>query len=47
MPNLLGKRYACASCGAELLVTKPGDGALVCHGAEMEIAAAKQLPSSD
>ena len=47
MANQLGKRYQCATCEATVLVTKAGDGALSCHGAPMEIAQAKPLPSSD
>jgi len=47
MGNLLGKRYTCEECGAQLLVTKPGDGELVCHDQAMVIATAKPLPSSD
>jgi Desulfoferrodoxin, N-terminal domain len=47
MPNMLGKRYACADCGATVLVTKPGDGTVTCHGAPMEQHQAKPLPSSD
>ncbi len=27
-----GKRYFCASCGCEFIVTKGGDGTLICHG---------------
>ena len=47
MANQIGKRYTCDVCEATVLVTKPGDGALSCHGQVMEIAAAKPLPSSD
>jgi desulfoferrodoxin-like iron-binding protein len=47
MSNLLGKRYQCSVCEATVLVTKPGDGALACHGQPMEVAQAKPLPSSD
>jgi hypothetical protein len=47
MGNLMGKRYTCATCGCELLVTKPGDGALECHGQPMEVLQPKPLPSSD
>ena len=47
MANLLGKRYQCGECEATVLVTKAGDGELVCHGKPMEIATAKPLPSSD
>ena len=47
MSNLLGKRYQCSECEATVLVTKPGDGELECHGKAMEVAQAKPLPSSD
>jgi hypothetical protein len=47
MPNLMGKRYICAQCETTVLVTKAGDGELMCHGVAMELAAAKPLPSSD
>jgi desulfoferrodoxin-like iron-binding protein len=47
MANLLGKRYTCSECEVTVLVTKAGDGELVCHGQPMEIATAKPLPSSD
>ena len=47
MANLLGKRYTCAECGAQVLVTKAGDGALACHDLSMEVMQAKPLPSSD
>jgi len=46
-PALLGKRYRCETCGAEVLITKGGDGALWCHGTAMAMAQAKPLPSSD
>ena len=35
MANEMGKRYACGVCGAQVIVTKAGDGALVCHGQPM------------
>ena len=47
MPNKLGKRYSCAECGAEVLVTKAGDGELACHGEPMDVLQPKPLPSSD
>lgn len=47
MVNSLGKRYTCSECGGQVLVTKPGDGDLECHGKPMEIMAPKPLPSSD
>ncbi len=31
-----GKRYICAHCGSEVLVTKPGKGALRCCGDAMQ-----------
>jgi desulfoferrodoxin-like iron-binding protein len=43
----LGKRYACPACGAVVLVTSPGDGALECHGQPMQAVQAKPLPASD
>jgi hypothetical protein len=45
--NQLGKRYACATCEATVLVTKSGDGALECHGQPMQAVQAKPLPASD
>jgi hypothetical protein len=47
MSNLLGKRYQCGECEGTVLVTKAGDGEVVCHGRAMEVAQAKPLPSSD
>jgi hypothetical protein len=46
-PVVLGKRYTCETCNAELLITKAGDAELVCHGAAMVVAQPKTLPSSD
>ena len=45
--NLLGKRYTCEECGAQVLVTKAGDGVLACHDRSMEVMQPKPLPSSD
>lgn len=39
MPNEIGKRYVCAVCGSELLVTKAGSGALSCCGQPMQLKA--------
>lgn len=47
MANLLGKRYRCDQCDAEVLVSKAGDGELGCCGEAMSVAQAKPLPSSD
>jgi len=37
MANQVGKRYVCAVCGAEFIVTRGGDGELHCCGKKMEI----------
>jgi Desulfoferrodoxin, N-terminal domain len=47
MANQLGKRYVCAHCSTQLLVTKPGRGVLECHGEPMPVEAPKPLPASD
>ncbi len=36
MANQLGKMYLCGKCGAQIIVTKGGDGAVRCCGAEMQ-----------
>ena len=36
MANQMGKRYTCSKCGAEVIVTKTGGGALTCCGQEMQ-----------
>ena len=36
MANQLGKMYLCGSCGAQVIVTKGGDGAVTCCGDEMK-----------
>jgi desulfoferrodoxin-like iron-binding protein len=36
MANDIGKRYVCAKCGAEFIVTRAGDGAVSCCGQPME-----------
>lgn len=43
----LGKRYTDASGALELLVTKPGTGALSLAGGLLELKTAKPLPASD
>ncbi|MFC0530484.1 hypothetical protein [Phytohabitans kaempferiae] len=45
--NLIGKRYECARCAAEVLCTKQGDGSLNCCGEQMRLKVAKPLPASD
>ena len=36
MANQAGKRYQCKQCNTEMIVTKGGDGELVCCGKTME-----------
>lgn len=36
MANQIGKKYSCAKCGSEFIVTKGGAGELVCCGQPME-----------
>jgi hypothetical protein len=45
--TLLGKRYAHATSGLQVLCVKPGAGTLSVDGEPLSEAAAKQLPSSD
>ena len=49
MANETGKRYVCSSCGSEMLVTKGGDGSLICCGQPMQLrgstAAARPQPT--
>jgi desulfoferrodoxin-like iron-binding protein len=35
MTNIVGKRYFCKHCGSEFIVTKGGDGTLLCCGEPM------------
>ena len=36
MGNEAGKRLRCESCGAEIVVTKGGEGTVMCCGKPME-----------
>lgn len=36
MANQVGKRYQCAKCSTEMIVTKAGDGELQCCGETMQ-----------
>ena len=47
MPNQLGRRYQCETCGTMVLCTKPGAGAILCCEAEMPVQQPRKLPSSD
>ncbi len=37
MANEIGKRYCCAKCGAEFIVTKGGKGAVHCCNQPVEL----------
>lgn len=37
MPNQLGKLYVCSKCGAQVIVTKAGQGSLECCSVKMEL----------
>jgi desulfoferrodoxin-like iron-binding protein len=41
MANQVGKRYVCAKCGSEFIVTRAGAGTLKCCGQPMELKQAK------
>lgn len=45
--SAIGKRYADAASGLEMLCTKAGAGTLAIDGRALELREAKQLPSSD
>ena len=45
--SLIGKRFADADSGLELLVTKAGAGTLTLDGVAIPLKEAKPLPSSD
>ena len=37
MANQIGKRYVCKKCGSEFIVTRGGDGTVICCGQPMEL----------
>jgi desulfoferrodoxin-like iron-binding protein len=37
MANIVGKRYVCTKCGAEVIVTRGGAGTAMCCGQPMEL----------
>jgi len=39
MANQVGKRYQCNVCGSEFIVTRGGEGQLVCCGQPMQMKA--------
>lgn len=47
MPNQLGKRFQCETCGTEALCIKAGDGGVECCGKAMTLLQPKVLPSAD
>lgn len=42
MANVAGKRYFCEKCGLEFIVTKSGDGTMVCCGQPMTLKEKKE-----
>lgn len=36
MDNQVGKRYRCAKCGSEVIITRGGTGSIKCCGQPME-----------
>jgi len=36
MANQVGKRFKCTKCGAEVIITRPGEGTVKCCGQPME-----------
>ena len=36
MANETGKRYFCANCNSEFIITKGGDGEMACCGVPMQ-----------
>ena len=47
MANETGKRYVCATCGTEMLVTRGGNGALSCCGQPMQLRTAAARPAAE
>lgn len=37
MANEAGKRYRCTKCGSEFIITKAGQGTVICCGQAMEL----------
>jgi len=47
MANEVRKRYVCASCNSEMLVTRGGEGTLTCCGQPMQIRGATAAPKPE
>ena len=43
----IGKRYVTEAADLEVLCTKPGEGEVQCHDADMPVQKPRKLPSSD
>jgi hypothetical protein len=44
MPNKLGAKFTCETCGSQFLITRPGDGSLTCeHDGESRNKLGKRL----
>ena len=41
MANQVGKRYVCTKCGAEFIVTRGGEGTIICCGKPAELKKSK------
>jgi desulfoferrodoxin-like iron-binding protein len=37
MAGQVGKRYVCKKCGAEVIITRAGNGTIMCCGQPMEL----------
>ncbi|MFN0073014.1 MAG: hypothetical protein ACKVVP_16130 [Chloroflexota bacterium] len=47
MANEVRKRYVCSSCSTEMLVTRGGDGTLVCCDQPMQIRGTVTAPKPE
>ncbi len=47
MATQVGKRYYCARCGSELLVTRGGAGELSCCGEPMQLRGAPAAQAAE
>lgn len=43
----VGKRYRCAQCATEVIVTRPGPNEPACCQESMAVLAPRHLPSAD
>ena len=47
MASELGKRYACTTCGQQVICLKAGTGPVTCCGSPVEQTEPRRLPSGD